>query len=76
MLYTIEILPRWNNSYQIISGYDRLFDILMILDKSPDVWQFKVSSGAMTNASPNLFGWGKFDKWVNKFTYINREGSK
>jgi hypothetical protein len=71
MFYTIEILylRAYSSPYQIITCATKaLFNILIILDDSKYVSQFKVSSGD-TNFTAKDFGWGEFSKWVNKFNY-------
>ena len=45
-----------------------LFKFLWVIEHSSFVEQFKVNDGLDDHKS---FGWGKFDKWVMKFTWDN-----
>ena len=68
-MYMIEFLIKNKELYKIICDQDSLFHTTWMLNESPYIYQFKVSQGAMTCNQPKEFGFGKFEKWVNKFEY-------
>ena len=70
-LYYFEAKLNDKRTLNLFSSGDRdsVFFIAMILEKSEFVLQFKVSSGAMTNCNEELWHFGKFDKWVQKFDH-------
>ena len=70
-LYYFEALLNDKRTLNLVSSGDRdsVFFTAMILEKSEFVLQFKVSSGAMTNSNAELWHFGEFKKWVQKFNY-------
>ncbi len=70
-MFMIEIRTQDNKVRAIAVTYnsDVLFDILMILETSEKVKEFKVSNGAATTLVEGNFGWGKFQKWVIEFKW-------
>lgn len=72
MLYIVEVQrPGFDGSkITIVTSYEDLFDLVVILNQSEAVKAFRVYQNSI-QVDAKHFGWGEFKKWVNQFTYEN-----
>jgi hypothetical protein len=66
-MYKLTIRYKSESPKEIISDVDGLFFLCCLLDKSELVIEFKVETH-----QPKDFGWGDFEKWVQKFDWSKK----